>query len=542
MRILRDLGCLFPRGRLIVGCALAWLAAASLIGPAGAGAEPDPAATVGAQIAACIGREDPACLRQRAQEIASVAGIGLTSRYVQGHAALLEGDFAAASADLAAVATSTVAPAPLRARAAELARIAEASARATAGMERRKVAAGAFEVWFQPGADEVLVGLLDEVLRRAQAPLTAVFGPLPTAPVRIHIYPRVEVLASVTGLSEAQIQTSGTIAVCKYNRLMVTSPRALVFGYAWADTVVHELIHLLVMRRAGANVPIWLHEAIARAHEGVWRGQGPQVLDAMEVEALHAARRSGKFVPFARMSPTMAALPSQEMAQLAFAECHHALAWLLRSYGRPLGELLDVFSAGGDEGAALQQWTGQPRDAVVAQWMAALRRGEGLPAAPPGVQAAALQFRASADRRGRGDRRAAPGQRFSELGDRLLAQGRPAAAVVEYRKAMAQGRGDDLMVNTRLARALVQVGRIDEAAAIAEPASTRAPWHPPLHALRAQIALARSDGRAALAAVWAGVWLNPYDPELLQAGADAARQQGDNAEQQRWRQRLELVR
>ena len=57
-------------------------------------------------------------------------------------------------------------------------------------------------------------------------------------------------------LTEEEIKTSGTIALCKYNRLMITSPRDLVYGYGWADTVAHELIHLLINRRSRNTVPI----------------------------------------------------------------------------------------------------------------------------------------------------------------------------------------------------------------------------------------------------------------------------------------------
>ena len=38
-------------------------------------------------------------------------------------------------------------------------------------------------------------------------------------------------------LTEKEIETTGTIALCKYGKLMIVTPRATVFGYPWMDTL-----------------------------------------------------------------------------------------------------------------------------------------------------------------------------------------------------------------------------------------------------------------------------------------------------------------
>ncbi len=503
-----------------------------------------PTVDVAERLRACIGREDPACIEALLPAVESVAGDGWTMRYARGHRAFLLGQFSEALNLLEPLGSADGPPPALRSAAASIARVARASEAATKGFTHAPIVGGRFEVWVQPGPDEVLVELMDEVLSRAVAPLERVFGPLPQAPIRIHVYPRVETLAEVTGLTQVQIRTSGTIAVCKYNRLMVTSPRDLVFGYPWADTVVHELVHLLVTRRAGADVPIWLHEAIARSHEGLWRDVGPEILDDDELAILHHARKRGVFVPFARMSPTMAALPSQEMAQLAFAECHHALRWMLAGTGQPLAALLDRFAAGDDEAAALAAWAGQPRAKLLAAWNRALRKGEDLPPAPThAVEHLALRFRTSggAASKDRPRKAADPGQRFAELGDRLLALERPAAAVIEYRKAAAAGAADDVWMWTRMARALLQQGQVDEAGVVVAKARTRSPWHPPLLLIAAQVALRTGDNAGALAAAQQAIWVNPFDPALATAAADASAAAGDSAGHAKWQLRARKV-
>ena len=64
----------------------------------------------------------------------------------------------------------------------------------------------------------------------------AVVGPA-AKPIVVEIYPDARGLAQATGLTVKEIDTSGTIAVCKFHRLMVTSPLATADGYGWADTL-----------------------------------------------------------------------------------------------------------------------------------------------------------------------------------------------------------------------------------------------------------------------------------------------------------------
>ncbi len=496
---------------------------------------------MGERLSVCIGREDPACVEALLPEIERVSGAGVTAAYARAYAQLLRGQFERAAADLAAVAKADAAPPGLRQRAASLAEIAAATAQATAGMERRLLVDGRFEVHWTPGPDEVMIELLESVLARAEAPLRAVFGPLPAPPIRIHIYPKVETLAAVTGLTEQQIRTSGTIAVCKYNRLMLTSPRDLILGYPWADTVVHEFIHLLVTRRAGEAVPVWLHEALARGHEGLWRGVGPETLDSDEVAALQQARRGGRFIPLSKMSPTMAALPSQEAAQLAFAEVHHLLRYLVREVQRPLGALLDAFADAPNEEVAVERWAGAPRTKLLADWMRSLRRGDDLPAAT--VQAAeahTLRFR-RAGARERRPRAGEAGARFAELGDGLMALHRPAAAIIEYRKASAAGAPNDVWMWTRLARALHQVGDLDQAERVAAAALQRSPWHPPLLLIAGLTALDRKEPKLALERAEHAMWVNPFDGELAALAAQASEALGDVTAAARWRHRQQRV-
>ena len=56
----------------------------------------------------------------------------------------------------------------------------------------------------------------------------------------------VKELAAVSTLTEEEIRTSGTVAVCKFGKLMMLSPKALLKGYDWLDTAAHEYTHLVL--------------------------------------------------------------------------------------------------------------------------------------------------------------------------------------------------------------------------------------------------------------------------------------------------------
>ncbi|MCA9542879.1 MAG: tetratricopeptide repeat protein, partial [Myxococcales bacterium] len=121
------------------------------------------------------------------------------------------------------------------------------------------------------GRDKLLMPWLAEVLIQADKALAADFAWRPEGQILVEIYPRIDYLAKVSSLTEEAIETSGTIALCKYNRLMFTSPRGLVKGYGWRDTVTHEFVHYYVTKKSRNTVPIWLHEGIAKFQETRWR-------------------------------------------------------------------------------------------------------------------------------------------------------------------------------------------------------------------------------------------------------------------------------
>ncbi|HEY6909479.1 MAG TPA: tetratricopeptide repeat protein, partial [Myxococcales bacterium] len=186
----------------------------------------------------------------------------------------------------------------------------------------------------RPGKDTLLAPYALDALEKAYAGLTKDLGVQPAHKIRVEIYESAKALAHVSPLTVEQIKNSGTIALCKYSRLMVTSPKALLRGYPWLDTVSHEFVHYLVTQKGRNTVPIWLQEGLAKFLETRWRGAPGMAVDEMSLSLLQDAAKKNKLIPFSRMHPSIAMLPTQEQAALAFAEVEAAIRLLYQRGGQ----------------------------------------------------------------------------------------------------------------------------------------------------------------------------------------------------------------
>ncbi|HWU87536.1 MAG TPA: tetratricopeptide repeat protein, partial [Kofleriaceae bacterium] len=187
---------------------------------------------------------------------------------------------------------------------------------------------GHFVIRHAPGPDAAIAGLAGEVLDAAWDAIGDDLGLRPADPIRVELLGAPSDLAKLSPLTETDIETTGTIALSKYNKLMVVSPRATIFGYPWMDTLAHEYTHLIVSRLAHDSVPVWLQEGLARFEQTRWRTAPELRLTATEHALLATALKKGRLITFDEMHPSMAKLPSQEAAALAYAEVYTLVAWL----------------------------------------------------------------------------------------------------------------------------------------------------------------------------------------------------------------------
>ena len=204
--------------------------------------------------------------------------------------------------------------------AATLADIARGCVRVTAAtvVEEDKGA----QVWvrFQDEADRALMPLIVDTVVTARDALTKDLGVTWPMPTRIIVVRDLLSLSAMTGLPYESAKTTGTVAVAKWGRVTLLSPRASSHGYAWRDTIAHELTHLAVTRASIDRAPLWLQEGVAKREEIRWRPPGP-FDDRPSPDAIVAWGMKKKLdIALDQLGPSIAMLPSAEAAMVAFAE------------------------------------------------------------------------------------------------------------------------------------------------------------------------------------------------------------------------------
>ncbi len=440
--------------------------------------------------------------------------------YFQGVVELHHGDYASAQGHIDAA----LHDAPPQARPpswVQTQTMVRAVHRLVGAMQTQSSGNGRYRVYFGP-EDAVLASEALRVLEAADRALTNALGIAVPGPLRLEVYPSAASLAQVSPLTEAQIETSGTIALCKWNRLMITTPRALVRGYAWADTIAHELTHLFVSFKTRERAPVWLQEGTAKLLERAWRAHadasfhfepsdGELRLDAASESLLMNAAKTNKLLPFERLHPSIALLPSQEDAALAFAQVSTFMQRFVGAYG--VQGLRDAFTrVGNGEQApnALAQVATIPFATLERQWSSALRERE---AKAPGARALARRFvrgKAAPDELSEVEQEAA--RRFLRLGDMLWSRGHHRAASVEYGKAHTVDPRDPI-VTSRYGRAALLGGDAATAQSAMQSLLASYPEHEPALSVLANAALSLGDTRAAQRAAYEAILINPFDPD-----------------------------
>ncbi len=115
----------------------------------------------------------------------------------------------------------------------------------------------------------------------------------------------------------------------------------------------------------------------------------------------------------------------------------------------------------------------------------------------------------------------------THLGDRLKERGRTRAAILEYRRALADTQ-DLVPVMYRLSSALIDLGRDEAALDMLKRMVALAPDHPTPYTQIGQIYLKRKDFKKAKEAFETSIQINPFNPVVHVGLANAYSKLGDN--------------
>ena len=394
--------------------------------------------------------------------------------------------------------------------------IARGCARAMAGVVTVEDKEHQVVVRLQDDADRALVPLVGDTIARQRDVLEKDLGVKMPLPTRVDIVRDQFSLAAMTGLPHAAAQTTGTVAIAKFGRVILLSPRAPALGYGWRDTLAHELTHLALTRGTLDRAPLWLQEGVAKREEVRWRPPGATD-DNMPADAIAAAGLAkGLGRPLDGIGPSIAMLPSAREAMVVFAEVTSFVRFIsgdrAGAPGAPtasdaLPRLVSAYRKGLDTDAALLEVTGKDLKAWNTVWRpwvatktAKLPDTLGLNGAGPKLASPAFDERSAG--------------RSVRLGELLLGRNHPKAARTLL-DPLAPHLSSDPLVSARIACARFRLGDAPGARlAVADPrlitGDLGAWW-----AIRAEILQALGEPTAEVAASYEVAIA--HDPLLVSA-------------------------
>lgn len=400
--------------------------------------------------------------------------------------------------------------------------LARGSQRALEGGTTVRSPDGTVEIAFADPKDALVAPYLFDAMASAREALGEDLGILPDHPVRFELFDDPLKLAMVTPLTVENIRTTGTVGVTKYRRIMMITPRVMVYGYGWLDTAVHEYVHYLLTMRTGNLAPVWLQEGLAKLLETRWRLDDPPELDPAVAFHLHQAIVREDLVTLDEMYPSVAMLPSQERAALAYAEVETMLS-LLRERRGPDGieRLLDRVAAGDDAKDALATAWGDDFEAFMTEWKAVTRRrtskgSEGPVGGPEFKEGEEAGEAAEAlgdvfSHLGGGEAR-----QHARLGGLLQTRGHGEAAAIQYEKARKADRRarEDPVLSRRLGKLYVTLERYSAAVPLLQRASEADPEDANLAAAQGRALLRSGDAPGARGALDRALRVNPFIPTI----------------------------
>ncbi len=431
--------------------------------------------------------------------------------YAEGYERFLSGAYPEAIAKLKAVGA--------RGPVGELLHLAEGAATSIAGHEERR--SPHFVIRFPP-EDAVLADYALEALEAATTALGQDLGFTPPRVIPVDILRSPADLALVTALTVEEVERTGTIAVSKWARIMLTTPRAMRLGYAWLDSLSHELVHYAIAHLTQDRAPVWLQEGLSKFLETRWRNPPRLDLAPSMQHLLAKGLAANRLISFEAMHPSMAKLPTAQDATLAFAEVTTVVGLLHATGGTSaLRQVLSSVAAGADARlAAARAYGGSGtwsdfekawRAFMVAQHYKVI----------PGFEVLAPKYRkrsAIASRRApledEASQSRAGAERFLRLGNMLLQRGRTRAAAIEYEKGAKEAGPDMWIFAVKLGRSYLAMGEADRALAAVARVQSLYPEIPWPNLIAGQALLAKGDAAGAVAPLLASLAANPFDPSV----------------------------
>lgn len=371
-----------------------------------------------------------------------------------------------------------------------------------------------FKIRYKKGKDKILISYLVDVLERIRKSAGEDLGYIPESKVLIEIYPDIESFTSVTPLSRDSISTTGTVAICQYNRIVISSPRLYIQGYSWLDTVSHEYIHYVLTKYSKNRLPLWWQEGIAKYMESRWRTEEGGGLTPWSRSILRNALVSGDIVTFEEMGNSFANLRSARRAALAFAQVETMVEFIVKKYGKEaLRRIINDYSNSVDGIRNDESILGMNLEQFISEWKKfALTIVKDSPAQAE-VLSPRIKDKSSEDELETALLSVKKSRDAVILGNILVERGRIDAAIVEYKKAVKFAPDSPFVVN-KLAELYLKKKKIEEALKLLEKIALVYPDYYQTFINLSRVYRVQENDYALENALLKANAINPFDPYI----------------------------
>ncbi len=316
---------------------------------------------------------------------------------------------------------------------------------------------------FEEGPDEILIHHAEEVLEKSYRILGKILNYYPQEKVLVEFYPDRKPFSKISPLTLKDILTSGTVALCKYHRIMMISPGSLVRGFNWMDTLSHEYVHYLLTKASRNHLPLWMHEGIAKYLETRWRSEEHYLSPIMETVLSNALKNNYR-VPLEAMMPSLAKLKTAEDVQLAYAEVSSMMEYLATSKSLDIfPKILEELSSGKGFNNVFLRHVGQSLSEFQNSWE---NWAKNLPLKNiPGIKVLSTEFknREGPESKEYKELKSRKARDLTYLGDILKSRDHFKAAIVEYQKALDESSSHSPILFNKLAGTYLQTRNYDQA-------------------------------------------------------------------------------
>ena len=385
------------------------------------------------------------------------------------------------------------------------------------GLKFKEIETKHFNIRYMHPKDKILIGYAATLLEKAYYEVGLDIDYYPKTPIVVEIYPDLKSFTEASTLSENDIKTTGVVGICKFNRIMILSPRLLPKGFSWFDTLAHEYAHYLVFIKSQNRTPVWIHEGIAKFEEKRWEEGASDVITPFYETLLAIALRDNKLVSIEKMHPSFGKLDTAYEAQLAFAQSGSMIEYLVNTWGNnAIVSLLDNLRKTDDYKLSLKMVTDKEFDSFYDSWTGYLKSKK-LSVRIPDVEVKELRFTdsrlsqdGSEDLIDIDDIKA---REYSRLGDMLRTRGRLKAAAYEYEKAMHFDQTSPVVLN-RLTSVKTDLGQYDNAEQLLKPIIELYPDYIDTHLNLGRIYFKKGNFEKAEEELKIALSINPFDPKI----------------------------